>query len=93
MLEGQAVFDLARKLARHASHQDQRKLVLVDNQAALGAIRKGCSSSRTMMRPLRRLMAVVTGGNIRLAMGWVRTDWNPADGPSRWAQKRKLRGS
>ncbi len=88
VLETQAVFDLARKLARQTEHMGQRKLVLVDNQAAIGAIRKGRSSSRLMMRPLRRLMAVVTAGNLRLALGWVRTDWNPADGPSRWAQKR-----
>lgn len=88
VLETVAVLDLLRKLGRESGTQNFRRMVLIDNQAALGVIAKGRSSSRAMMAPLRRISALLVAGNVRLVLGWVRTDWNPADGPSRWVKKR-----
>ncbi|CAE8717690.1 unnamed protein product, partial [Polarella glacialis] len=88
VLETVAVLDLLRKLGRESGIQNFRRMVLIDNQAALGVIAKGRSSSRAMMAPLRRISALLVAGNVRLVLGWVCTDWNPADGPSRWVKKR-----
>ncbi|CAE8685015.1 unnamed protein product, partial [Polarella glacialis] len=87
-LETVTVLDLLRKLGRESGTQNFRRMVLIDNQVALGVIAKGRSSSRAMMAPLRRISALLVAGNVRLVLGWVRADWNPADGPSRWVKKR-----
>ena len=89
VLETVAVLDLLRKLGREQSHQGQRRLLLIDNQGALGILVKGRSSSRAMMAPWIRISALLMAGHMRLILGWVRTDLNPADGPSRWARKRQ----
>ncbi|CAE8601716.1 unnamed protein product, partial [Polarella glacialis] len=88
VLETVAALDLLRKLGRESGTQNFRRMVLIDNQAALGVIAKGRSSSRAMMALLRRISALLVAGNVRLVLGWVRADWNPADGPSRWVKKR-----
>ena len=89
VLETVAVLDLLRKLGRDKESQGKRRLILIDNQAALGVLAKGRSSSKAMMAPLTRISAILIAGHMRLILGWVRTDWNPADGPSRWAKKRQ----
>ena len=89
VLETVAVLDLLRKLAREETTQGFRRMILVDNQAALGVLAKGRSSSRAMTAHLRRVSAILLASNCRLVLAWVRTDWNPADGPSRWAKRRK----
>jgi hypothetical protein len=88
VLETAAVLDLLRKLARDEKSQGHRRLILVDNQAALGVLAKGRSTSKALMGRLMRCSALLMAGGLRLVLGWVRTDWNPADGPSRWVTKR-----
>ena len=60
-----------------------RFLHLVDNQAALSALAKGRSSSRSMQRVLRRGAAVLLAASMRRALGYTETDVNPADAGSR----------
>jgi hypothetical protein len=45
---------------------------------------KGRSSSSCLTYVLRRINALVLAGGLQPAFGYVRTDDNPADRPSRW---------
>ena len=88
-LEVTAVLDLLRKLGRDAKYHGHKLIILVDNQVAISCITKGRSSARGLQGPLRRLSAVCLVGHFRLCLGWIKSKWNPADGPSRWAVKRR----
>ena len=89
VLELVAVLDLLRKQARSSKFHNQRMVTLVDNQVALSCLAKGRSSARALQSPLRRINAVCLAAHIRLCLGWIKSKWNPADGPSRWAERRK----
>ena len=73
-LEAIAVQDLLKKMARSAAG-----LVSIPT--------KGWSSARQLQQPLRRRCALLIASNSRLLVGWVKSEWNPADGPSRWTVK------
>nr|MDZ8103123.1 hypothetical protein [Nostoc sp. DedSLP01] len=60
-----------------------RVLVLCDSQVVVGAVTKGRSSSQPLLRRLRYLAAMVLASGLRLALRWVASADNPADGPSR----------
>jgi hypothetical protein len=60
----------------------QRVPVLTDSAAVLGAASKGRSSS-PLLSHCRRLAAYCFGGDLRLTLLWISTDFNPADHPSR----------
>lgn len=60
-----------------------RVLVLCDSQVVVGAVTKGRSSSQLLLRRLRYLAAMVLASGLRLAVRWVASADNPADGPSR----------
>jgi hypothetical protein len=60
----------------------QRVPVLTDSAAVLGAASKGRSSS-PLLYNCRRLAAYCFGGDLRLTLLWISTDFNPADHPSR----------
>ena len=87
VLEATAILDLARKLAREPKHHGMRSILLVDNIVSLSVIAKGRSSARSLQAPLRRLTAVLLAADLRFYLGWVKSSWNPADGPSRWKAK------
>lgn len=59
ILEGEAIVLGLRWLLRTLRHRDHRILVFVDNQAVLGALRKGRSSSPTLNRICRKVAAYV----------------------------------
>ena len=61
-----------------------RCLHLVDSQVVLGVVAKGRSSSRKLSRVLRRVNLLLLASHCQLILGWVRTELNPADAPSRW---------
>jgi hypothetical protein len=89
VLEAQAVFDFLRAFAKNMNNHKQKKLCLIDSQAALGVLTKGRSSSHQLNFVLRRLAAVSRASRISLMYGWVPSEGNPADGPSRWATKKQ----
>eukprot|EP00438_Fugacium_kawagutii_P008177 Skav214671 [mRNA] locus=scaffold923:459186:464944:+ [translate_table: standard] len=84
VLETTAALDLARRLARDPKCHGQRSILLVDNMVSLSVLAKGRSSARSLHAPLRRLAAVLLAADLRFYYGWVKSGWNPADGPSRW---------
>jgi len=74
---------LSKHLSRASTSWDQKVLVLVDSLVALGAVRKMRSSSISLLRQLLPIgMAALTLG-VRLEPRWIRSRFNPADGPSR----------
>jgi hypothetical protein len=90
-LETVAVLDLMRKLSRSASNFNKKSLLLVDNASVVGILTKGRTSAYSLRQPLRRLAAVLVATSSRFIVAWVKSEWNPADGPSRWVKKRALR--
>ena len=60
-----------------------RFLLLIDSSSLLGAFAKGRSSSGRLNLFCRSLAAVQACLQSRGLFAWVRTDLNPADGPSR----------
>ena len=88
-LELVAILDLLRRQGRDVKNQGKRLIALVDNMVAMSCLSKGRSSSRSLQAPLRRISAVCLAAHVRLCLAWVKSQWNPADGPSRWAKKRR----
>jgi hypothetical protein len=60
-----------------------RFLILIDSTSLLGAFAKGRSSSGRLNLFCRALSAIQACLESRGLFAWVRTDLNPADGPSR----------
>ena len=83
MLELRAVHTAVKWVMSHPLSTGTRLSVLSDSEVVIGAIRKGRSSSRPLLRRLRALGAWVMGGGLQLDLDWVPTEFNPADGPSR----------
>lgn len=90
-LEAIAILDLVRKLGHSKANHFQRTLLLVDNTTVVGILAKGRTTSRSLRNPLRRTAAVLVASGTRLVVAWVKSEWNPADGPSRWVQRRAQR--
>ena len=72
-----------RHLSRSSRAWEQRYLVFTDSLVCLGARGKGRSSSPPLLRLCRRLAAIRVACGIRIALRWVPSGWNVADGPSR----------
>ncbi len=87
VLELQAVVHSMQWRLRKLSGFRSRVLHLVDNQVVASVITKGRSSSYRLKRALQKLTALVVAGELRLAIGYVATDDNPSDIPSRWASR------
>ena len=60
-----------------------RALYLVDSQVALGALQKGRSPSPHLLPIIKRINALCLCASHTMLLGYVRTDLNPADRPSR----------
>ena len=60
-------------------------LVVTDSQVVLGCFRKGRSSNPGLLYLSRRLAGFLLGYNVRLAIRYVPSELNMADGPSRGA--------
>eukprot|EP00435_Cladocopium_sp_Y103_P021060 s3166_g5.t1 len=83
-LETVAVLDLLRKLMRTKSNHSHKTLLLVDNASVVGILAKGRTTAATLRQPLRRIAAILVATSSRLVVAWIKSEWNPADGPSRW---------
>ena len=82
ILEVRAVLDFARHIAKAARHHNQRKLFVLDSQAALRVLTEGRSSVRLLNADMKRLAAIFKVANILPLFGWVPGALIPADGPS-----------
>ena len=68
-----------------------RMIHLTDSLVCLHALSRGRSSSRKLRRIMARVNALVLAGNIQAVWSYVHTEDNPADRPSRWAQRVKTK--
>ena len=82
-LELRTLVNLGRHLARSSKCWNQRYLVFTDSLVCLGALGKGRSSSPSLLRLLRRWAAIRMATQITMALRWIPTEDNAADGPSR----------
>ena len=69
--------------ARATSFNSCRALHLTDSQVALATSVKGRSSSRSLNRLLRKFAALQVAAGLYPLLGWVESEDNPADEPSR----------
>ncbi len=81
--ETRAVTNAARWAARKPAMRGRRIVFQGDSTCAVGAIRKGRSSARGMLRQCRRLGAVVLAERLVVEGRWVPTNRNMSDRPSR----------
>ena len=92
ILEGEAYLMWLRWLLRSTKHHGTRAVCLVDSKVVLGGVSKGRSSSRPLLRVLRRAAALQLAGNLLTRLIYIPTCCNPADAPSRGVRVRsKLR--
>ena len=86
VLELSAVLDCLRHFLKSGRFLNKRVLVLLDSQVSLGVLSKGRSSSSSLNAVLVRIAALCRFANVTAVFGWVPSEGNPADGPSRWAK-------
>jgi hypothetical protein len=61
----------------------RRLLLFTDSQVVHGVLKKGRTSSHSLLVRARAVAALLLCSGIRLSIRWVSTHLNPADGPSR----------
>lgn len=83
ILEGEALILGLKWLLRSKANFGKRIVIFLDNEALVGAIRKGRSSVREFNVICRKVMALTLAGDLFLEVYYVRSEDNPADGPSR----------
>jgi hypothetical protein len=82
-LELRTVLLAVRWLLSRPSSLNSRVCLLVDSTVTLYSLWKGRSSSPALRMVLRPLAALLLAGGLTLCPGWVPSEINPADGPSR----------
>ena len=88
IMEGEAYLMWLRWLLRSSEHHGVRAVCLVDSKVVLGGVSKGRSSSRPLLRVLRRTAALQLAGNLLVRLLYIPTCCNPADAPSRGVRVR-----
>ena len=83
-LELRAILTTLRWRIEHRYHVNTRLIHLTDSLVCLHCLSRGRSSSRRLRRTMSRINALVLAANIQPLWGYVHTDANPADKPSRW---------
>ena len=89
--EMRAILTALRWRLEHQQHLNVRLLHLTDSLVCLHSLSRGRSSSRKLRRILSRINALTLAGSIHPIWGYVHTDQNPADRPSRWASRVKTK--
>lgn len=84
VLELRALTTAVRWVCSHPSAMRHRILILCDSQVVVGAVSKGRSSSPALLSRLRHLTSWLLATGLRLKLVWIPTNFNPADGPSRF---------
>jgi hypothetical protein len=67
----------------YPSSLTRRVYLLIDSTVAFFALWKGRSSSGPLLLILRKISALLLASGITLLPGWIPSEVNPADGPSR----------
>jgi hypothetical protein len=74
---------LYRHLSRTRASWDTKSLAFGDNLAALAVLQKGRSSVPRMLAVARKVAAVSIILGVSLVWGYIQSEVNPADAPSR----------
>jgi len=82
-LEAEAVVLGLRRLARNLRVHNHRLLFLVDATAVLGALQRGRSSAPSLRAATRRAAGLILASGFRFRFGYLPSESNPADAPSR----------
>ena len=82
-LELRAVLLAVHWLLSSPSSLHRRVYLLVDSTVALFTLWKGRSSSPNLLFVLRKINALLLAGSVSLLTGWLPSELNPADAPSR----------
>jgi hypothetical protein len=91
MLEALAVLVAAKWRTRSTSELDRRWFHLTDSQVCQSAISRGRSKSDGLNSFVRKLNALLIAAHSTMLLGYVPTDENPADAPSRWTHDHRAR--
>ena len=83
--EGRSLVLAVRRIARNASNQGKKHLILIDNLALAFCLGKGRASDFSMLRIAQKIGAVILAANLCLRVRWIPSEVNVADGPSRGA--------
>lgn len=83
MLELRATLTSIKWRVERLHQLDVRCLHLVDSLVVLHSLTRGRSSSRKMRRTLMRVNSYLLASGLHPLWGYVDTDQNPADRPSR----------
>ena len=81
--EARTAVHLMKHLGRSSAGRKRRTLAFTDNQAVLGVLGKGRSSAPALLRLARIAASLALGLEIRVLWRYIRSEVNPADGPSR----------
>lgn len=88
-LEMRAVLTSLKWRVLHRKQTRTRFLHLVDSLVVLHALTRGRSSSRKLRSTLSRINALLLCSSNQALWGYVSTEQNPADRPSRWGSRVK----
>lgn len=87
VLELRSILTSLKWRVEHRLHSGVRLLHLTDSLVCLHCLTRGRSSSRKLRRTLSRINALILASNLQPVWGYIHTDQNPADKPSRWGVK------
>ena len=90
-LELRAILNALRWRLEHRGHHGCRMLHLTDSLVCLRALTGGRTSSRKLRSSMARISALLLCSNSQCLWGYVHTDSNPADKPSRWGTRVRTR--
>ena len=83
-LEMEALYGTLKWRAKSLQNYAARFLHLTDSQVVLGIVSKGRTNSKRLRRTLHRYNLLVLAMHAQPILGWVASEENPADEPSRW---------
>jgi len=73
----------------YPSSISSRVITLVDSTVTFFSLWKGRSSSPQLLFVIRKISSLLLAGDISLLLGWLPSEWNPADSPSRLIERSK----
>ena len=91
VLEMRAILASLQWKLHHKQLQRSRFIHLTDSMVCLHSLSRGRSSSRKLRRTLCRINALLLVSGCQGLWGYVHTDSNPADRPSRWGRRVKTK--
>ena len=90
-LELRAILNTVRWRIEQKGHCGVRMLHLTDSLVRLHALTRGRTSSRKLRSSMARISSLLLCSSSQMLRGYVHTDSNPADKPSRWGSRVKQR--